>query len=40
MRVMGDSLVQVLQEFTHAGDGNAEGLHEQEELLRLKILQG
>lgn len=34
LRVMGDSLVQVLQQFAHAGDGNPEGLHEQQQLLR------
>lgn len=38
--VVGHGLVQVLQELAHAGHGDAEGLHEQQQLLGLQVLQG
>lgn len=37
---MGHGLVQVLEEFAHAGHGDAERLHEQQQLLGLQVLQG
>lgn len=37
--VVGHGLVQVLQQLAHAGHGDAEGLHKQQQLLRLQVLQ-
>lgn len=37
--IMGDSLVQVLKQFTHAGYWNAKRLHKQQQLLRLQVLK-
>lgn len=37
---MGHRLVQVLEEFAHAGHGDAEGLHEEQQLLGFQVLQG
>lgn len=39
LRVVGDCLVQILQQFAHARHWNAEGLNEEEQLLRLEVLQ-
>lgn len=39
LRVVGDCLVQVLQQFAHAGHWDAEGLNKEEKLLRLEVLQ-
>lgn len=36
--VVGHGLVQVLQELAHAGHRDAEGLHEQQQLLGLQVL--
>lgn len=37
---MGHRLVQILEKFAHAGHRDAEGLHEQQQLLGLQVLQG
>lgn len=37
--IMGDSLVQILKQFTHAGDWDAKRLNKQQQLLRLQILK-
>lgn len=37
--IMGDSLVQILKQFTHAGHWNAKRLYKQQQLLRLQILK-
>lgn len=39
LRVVGDRLVQVLQQFTHAGHWDSKGLNKEEQLLRLEVLQ-
>lgn len=39
LRIVSDGLVQVLQEFAHAGHWDAKGLNKQEQLLRLQVLQ-
>lgn len=39
LRVVGDSLVQVLQQLAHAGNWNAKRLNKQQQLLWLQILQ-
>lgn len=36
--VMGYCLVQVLEEFAHAGHGDAKGLDEEQQLLGLQVL--
>lgn len=36
---MGDSLVQILKQFTHAGYRNAKRLYKQQQLLRLQVLK-
>lgn len=38
--VLGYRLVQVLQQLAHAGHGDAKGLHEEQQLLGLQVLQG
>lgn len=37
---MRDCLVQILQQFAHAGHWDAEGLNKKQQLLRLQVLQG
>lgn len=37
--IMGDSLVQILKKFTHAGYRNAKRLYKQQQLLRLQVLK-
>lgn len=37
--VMGNSLIQVLQKFTHTGYRDSKGLNKQQQLLRLQVLQ-
>lgn len=37
--VMRDSLIQVLQQFAHAGHRDAKGLNKQQQLLRLQVVE-